>query len=188
MDYVEQLTRLAFEFGPFMFAIFVLIYLTKRANENYAEVAARKDPEPRAEELRSRRLIYYLAWFSGFALILISVTWWLYGNVPNRRDFVAFRIESLKSDDFLRPRDEDVFTRSIFLPIPQGSQGNLYDYEILVPVSGDADKDRLIRLTYIPSEADVAETTVWASLEEAKKSKVFTIRIGEDGTPELVPN
>ncbi|MCP4409893.1 MAG: hypothetical protein GY807_19545 [Gammaproteobacteria bacterium] len=188
MDYVEQLTRLAFDYGPFMFAIFVLIYLTKRANENYAEVAARTSPKPSAEELRARKLVYYLAWFSGFALILISVSWWLYGNVPSRREYISFKIESLKSDDLLLPRDEDLYTRTIYYFFSDSGRENLFDYEILVPVTGDADQNRVIRLSYVPSESNVAQETVEASLEDVQNNKVFKIQIGEDGTPELVPS
>lgn len=187
METVEQLTRLAFEFGPFMFAIFVLIYLTKRANENYAEVAARTDPRPRREELRARRLVYYLAWFSGFALILISVTWWLYFNVSDQPRYISFKIESLNSDDKLIPRDEDVYTRTIFTFVSENSRLALFDYEILVPLPTDGEEDRTIRLTYAPSDAEFAETIVWTSLADAQKNKVFTIRMGEDGIPVLEP-
>jgi hypothetical protein len=81
-DIAASLTKLASDYGPFLFAILFTLIVPIRAYQNFRDCAA-KFPEPTATEqclVRESELYFRSTWIAGFVLIAFSVGWWLYLN------------------------------------------------------------------------------------------------------------
>lgn len=86
-DIAESLTKLAFDYGPFLFAILFTLIVPVRAFQNFRDCAC-KFPEPTSTEqnlIRESELYFRSTWIAGFVLIAFSVGWWLYLNWDHLR-------------------------------------------------------------------------------------------------------
>jgi hypothetical protein len=81
-DIVAPLTKLASDYGPFLFAILFALVVPFRAYQNYSDCTG-KYPQPTGEQcelIKQTELYFRSAWIAGFVLVAFSVAWWLYFN------------------------------------------------------------------------------------------------------------
>ncbi len=79
---VEHLTKLAFDYGPFLFAILFTLLVPARAMSGYRSLmAAYPAPsEQQGRAIRESQVYFRCCWMAGFVLVAISVGWWVYQN------------------------------------------------------------------------------------------------------------
>ncbi len=109
-DIAASLTKLASDYGPFLFAILFTLIVPVRAYQNFRDCAS-KFAEPTDSErllIRESELYFRSTWVAGFVLIAFSVGWWLYLNwdVLHRTDknyWITYEgeISGITSDDVL---------------------------------------------------------------------------------------
>ena len=89
----------------------------------------------------------------GFALVAVSVAWWLLSHAPEQKDFIYFKVIKVqKAVEVLRPRSDDVYVRtSLFegLKMPGGDPTHLEDHYFLIPVTDAEPPDKLIMFNYL---------------------------------------
>src|SRR3954451_21208609 len=79
---VGALTKLASDYGPFLFAILFAVIIPVQAYRSYCDAIA-KYPQPTDKEselIGQSELYFRSAWIAGFVLIAFSLGWWLYFN------------------------------------------------------------------------------------------------------------
>jgi len=74
---VESLTRLAAQYGPFLFAILFTFVVTSTAHKYYRESNTRQPPASEEEKGTYRSYFRTSVWV-GVALTLVSIGWWFY--------------------------------------------------------------------------------------------------------------
>jgi len=75
---IEALTRLAEQFGPFLFALLFIIFVTRTAHGYYAGCMARTAPPPTEQETKTYRLYFISSFVVGIVVMTLSVGWWFY--------------------------------------------------------------------------------------------------------------
>lgn len=143
---IRELTRLAFEFGPFLFAILLLLFITARARRYYNAVCTRETPPATDGEMRTHRRIYYASWAVSFALVAVSTAWWVWGE--NVKIF-RFAVFDLKDPEMLFTIDN-----SIYRKITPHENGIGKNYFFLVSSARSMSKDQPIPIRYINVEAE----------------------------------
>ncbi|MEA2994446.1 MAG: hypothetical protein QOD40_3366 [Alphaproteobacteria bacterium] len=75
---VEAITRLAEQFGPFLFAVLFILVVTRTAHTYYSDCMTRKDPPPSELEQKTYRLYFVSSVCVGIAVMTLSIGWWFY--------------------------------------------------------------------------------------------------------------
>jgi hypothetical protein len=75
---IEALTRLAEQFGPFLFALLFIIFVSRTAHGYYAECMARTAPPPTEQETKTYRLYFMSSFAIGVVVMGLSIGWWFY--------------------------------------------------------------------------------------------------------------
>jgi len=85
-DLATSMTRLASDYGPFLFAILFSLIVPVRAFQNFRDCTM-KFPAPDATQsllIHESETYFRSTWIAGFVLIAFSVGWWLYLNFDKR--------------------------------------------------------------------------------------------------------
>jgi hypothetical protein len=85
-DLATSMTRLASDYGPFLFAILFSLIVPVRAFQNFRDCTM-KFPSPDATQsllIHESETYFRSTWIAGFVLIAFSVGWWLYLNFDKR--------------------------------------------------------------------------------------------------------
>jgi hypothetical protein len=108
-DQIPEFTRLAFQYGPFFFAVLFSVFVTLTARRAYVKATGPK--------VNVHRLVYLTTFYLGIALILGSVIWWFFhqpsyhiyrGSIKNLNDYEKIISPSLYFKPILLPKiDED---------------------------------------------------------------------------------
>jgi hypothetical protein len=75
---VEAITRLAEQFGPFLFAVLFILVVTRTARGYYVECMTRKEPPPSDQEQKTYRAYFMSSVWIGVAVMSLSIGWWFY--------------------------------------------------------------------------------------------------------------
>ena len=115
-DIATSMTKLASDYGPFLFAILFSLIVPVRAFQNFRECTA-KFPSPDATQshlIHESETYFRSTWIAGFVLIALSVGWWLYLNfdkqlVADGAYWVSYEgeISGVSSDDILDSAPND---------------------------------------------------------------------------------
>ena len=124
----ERLVQLASEFGPFLFAILFIMFVTRTARGYYNEVSTRTAPAASREELRAYRFYFICSIWAGLAVMALAVGWWVYANWRGG-NFYQVAILNLKSDERI---SADYFTKSVQRPVVPGGSPVHDDYLLIV--------------------------------------------------------
>lgn len=84
---LEVLVRLAFEFGPFLFAILFMMVITRMAQKFYERVRTRTTPQPSPEERTAYRTFFVSSFVFGMLLVALSVGWWFYSHLSDEHNY-----------------------------------------------------------------------------------------------------
>jgi hypothetical protein len=76
----EAITRLAEQFGPFLFAILFILVVTRTARGYYVSCMTRKEPPPSKEEQKTYRLYFLCSVWVGIVVMALSIGWWVYAQ------------------------------------------------------------------------------------------------------------
>ena len=106
---IPEFTRLAFQYGPFFFAVLFSVFVTLTARRAYVKATGSK--------VSVHRLVYLTTFYLGIALILGSVIWWFFhqpshhiyrGSIKNLKDYEKIISPSLYFKPILLTQiDED---------------------------------------------------------------------------------
>ncbi|MFZ3353913.1 MAG: hypothetical protein WA268_23930 [Xanthobacteraceae bacterium] len=77
MSILETITRLAAQYGPFLFAMLFIFVVTRTAHNYYRESNTRQ-PQASEEEKRTYRSYFVTSVWVGISLALLSIGWWIY--------------------------------------------------------------------------------------------------------------
>ena len=78
LSMLDSITRLAQQYGPFLFAILFVLVVTRTAHQYYEESNTRQQPPASEDEKRTYRLYFRSSIWVGIALTLLSIGWWFY--------------------------------------------------------------------------------------------------------------
>jgi hypothetical protein len=79
VDALERFARLAFEFGPFFFALLFLFFATRMADRRYREARAQAQG-PDDPDVGLHRRVYFGTVVGSWILVAVAVGIWLYGQ------------------------------------------------------------------------------------------------------------
>ena len=97
---LDGLANLAYQFGPFFFAVLFSLFITRTARRWYSEAAEGK------EEKRAFRSYFHSSWVFGMLLVATSVVWWLRSQWEGHHAFAA-SIVALSQNQQLASISED---------------------------------------------------------------------------------
>lgn len=146
VDVVERLTRLAFEFGPFLFAILCVLWVTRKAYNYYNGACVAQPPVPPAE-IKTHRIVYYGSWVFSALLVIASVTWWM-ANYRTIKVY-KFSILDLTKDEFIVSPSTSIFLQSRQQSLPSGDGSPRQDVVLVVVSDGDIEKLAPFRIKYL---------------------------------------
>ena len=95
---IEAMTRLAQQFGPFLFAILFILVVTRTAHGYYRECMTRTAPPPTDQEQKTYRLYFLCSVWVGIAAMALSIGWWLYAQAKGNNVY-QIAIIDLNADE-----------------------------------------------------------------------------------------
>src|SRR2546427_6959282 len=73
---LKQLVELAFQYGPFLFALLFTIYVSRWTYGNWNRAIVRKEPSATPEEKATLQWTFICTAVFGAVLVAFSVAWW----------------------------------------------------------------------------------------------------------------
>lgn len=110
---VEFYTRLAYEFGPFLFAILFMLLITYMAHRFYQGVRKRTSPKPSVKERAAYRFFFISSFSFGMVLVVASVGWWFYSHLRPIHAYEIVIVEIPGSAFVTAPAFDRVYHRKI---------------------------------------------------------------------------
>lgn len=107
-DILKQLVELAFQYGPFVFAMLFCLWITRWGYQNYKEACTRKDPVASKDEIKTLKEYFRACYIFGMILVAVSIVWYFHfqasthvfeGRIEGLRDYDTTSSSTL----FLRP-------------------------------------------------------------------------------------
>jgi hypothetical protein len=83
---VETMTRLAAQYGPFLFAMLFILVVTSTAHKYYRESNTRQPPASEEERATYRSYFRTSVWV-GIGLTLVSIGWWFIAQFHGPTNF-----------------------------------------------------------------------------------------------------
>jgi hypothetical protein len=72
---LDHLVELAFQYGPFLFALLFLLSIVRWAQQKFQEIQ-KQNPPSSSQTVNSYRFVYLASFAVGVALVIVSVVWW----------------------------------------------------------------------------------------------------------------
>jgi hypothetical protein len=107
----RQLIELAYQYGPFFFALLFTLVLARWTYGNYKDVCARKDPPAGNEEIQTCRWTFVFTSLFGVVLVAVTVGWWF----RYRPALYVFQGQISRLRDYEKIACKDFFFRSRLL-------------------------------------------------------------------------
>jgi hypothetical protein len=95
---IESVTRLAEQFGPFLFAILFILVVTRTARGYYVDCMTRTAPPSTDQEQKTYRLYFLCSVWVGIAAMTMSIGWWIYSQARGNHVY-QFAIVNLGPDE-----------------------------------------------------------------------------------------
>ena len=125
---IRELSKLAYQLGPFLFAILFTIYISRWAHKMYKEACTRKDPVATNREKNISMVVYLAVITFSIILVIGSVIWWFY-NPPKNYKFEG-KIQNLK--DYQQTFSHSFFLKPSYFVKPEINLVSHDDHFILV--------------------------------------------------------
>jgi hypothetical protein len=128
---ITALVKLAYDFGPFLFAVLFLLVVTRSAHRYSYQVHARITPPVTPPESAMYRLYFLSSFWFGIVLVTASVVWWIYAGMVTHVVEVVLR----GAPAGLQIASDDAYQKVSYREIPGG---NTYesDYYFAVVKNG----------------------------------------------------
>jgi hypothetical protein len=117
------LVRVAEEFGPFLFAVLFIVFVTRTAHKYYQECNTRQNPAASDDEKRTYRFYFLCSVWCGIAVMTISIGWWFYGKTKGQHVYQV-AIVNVQSDEQLIA---EYFNKRVLRPAVPGA-ASIHDY------------------------------------------------------------
>jgi hypothetical protein len=127
----ETLTRLAQQYGPFLFALLFILVVTRTAHEYYQECNTRTQPRASESEKKTYRSYFISSVWVGIALMLISIGWWIYAQMQGPSIY-QIAIVGLRPEESVL---SDYYSKTISRPSIPGAMA-LHDTYFIVAREG----------------------------------------------------
>lgn len=141
VDVLERFARLAFEFGPFFFALLFLFFATRMANRRHREARERAEG-PQDPDLRLHRQVYFGTVVGSWILVAVAVGIWLYGQFEET--VARFSVVDVGEDEYLVSDS----TYALVVPAPRPSDAaplrKNFHFAAVVRRFGDHGTTRLV--------------------------------------------
>jgi len=179
---VETVTRLAEQFGPFLFAILFILVVTRTAHSYYRDCATRKDPPPSHQELKTYRLYFLCSIWVGIAVMGLSIGWWIYAQSKENHVYQVAVVDLKPDEDVLA----DYFFKKVDHPAIPGARPAHDRYFLIVQDEPFRIGDRF-RFDYfkLSTGPDAVGTGVAGTPVETKysgnRSDTFRLVLGAQG-------
>jgi hypothetical protein len=147
-DNLRKLVELAFQYGPFLFALLFTLYIARWTYGNYRDVCARTNPRAEKAEIKTCQWMFVFTSLFGVMLVVVSVVWWFFyrpalyifqGQITRLREYekIACKDFYFRARSLMKPgenvpelRDEE-FIAIQTVPFPENKR-----FEILFSKSG----------------------------------------------------
>jgi hypothetical protein len=141
---LDTLANIAYQFGPFFFAVLFTLVITRTARQWYLEVRASNDPE----EKKAYRTYFRASWLFGMLLCATSVAWWVRSQWEGHHAF-AGTIVALNSNQTLRSvSDDQYFWSRLWAHQGGGALDTMTDYWFVVVSDHPVYRGEKFRLNY----------------------------------------
>jgi hypothetical protein len=124
---LEAFTRLAAQYGPFLFAMLFIFVVTRTAHKYYQECNVRQQPPASEEERKTYRSYFRTSIWVGIALTALSVGWWIYVQMAGPSVY-QIAIVGLRSDESILSQ---YFAKVVPRPTPPGADTLADDFFII---------------------------------------------------------
>jgi hypothetical protein len=144
---MDTLAGIAYQFGPFFFAVLFTLIITRTARKWYSQASATVGPE-HEDERRTYRTYFRASYVFGMFLVAISVGWWIASQWRGHHAF-AGTIVALNENQALDSLSSDQNFWSKVWDHSSGPAGaNLRDYWFVVVMDRPLHRGEKIRLNY----------------------------------------
>jgi hypothetical protein len=124
---LETITRLAAQYGPFLFAMLFILVVTRTAHTYYRESNMRQQPRASEEEKKTYRSYFTTSAWVGVALALLSIGWWIYVQMVGPGIYQV-AIVGLRPDEAILSQ---YFSKTVPRPTMPGADTLTDDYFII---------------------------------------------------------
>lgn len=107
---------MAFELGPFFFAILFTLLIVGMAHRCYRNI--RKEPKASEKEKKCYMMYFVSSFVAGLLLVFISVAWWMYAHIAKHT--LEGRIIGLEQNQILQAYTDNVYLRTAERPVAGG--------------------------------------------------------------------
>ena len=129
MDELRILTDLAYQYGPFLFALIFNLIITRWGHRIYTTACSRREP-PASEREKDTYRLYFLGMASfGMLLVVASILWWVVEKQPEQYIFEG-SIKGLKQYEQIA--SNDMFFKPVYLKQIQEDAPQLRNEKFLV--------------------------------------------------------
>jgi len=174
-DALLKFTELAFQYGPFFFAILFVLGVSRWSYKVFTETSRRTDPPAGKKDLGAARAVFVGSFIVGIVLVGAAVVWWLgyrprvfvfRGEIRDLQEYELVASESM----YFRPEpkqtiDEILLRNEHFVVIQTHpfKKGEWFDFDFS---KGRAKRNRL-RIPYDPSDDYPKFTVQWDDKAQA---------------------
>lgn len=122
-----DLLPIAFQFGPFLFALLFMLFITRTAKSWMCEANARS---PSADEVEKKTLRTYFVstYVFGLLLVVLSVSWWLYFQYEKHHVMEGV-ISDLRVNQYVY--SDSIYLRAIQKQMPAGPSYQDYYFALV---------------------------------------------------------
>jgi hypothetical protein len=138
---LDALSNVAYQFGPFFFAVLFTLVITRSARQWYAQ------PNLEPEQQAAFRNYFYACWIFGMLLVVASVAWWIRTQWEGHHAF-AGKIVALRPNQQLSAVSDDQNFWSRIWAHQNSPMGNLSDYSFVVVGDRPFRKGEVLNLHY----------------------------------------
>jgi len=161
---LDQLAEIAYDFGPFFFAVLFTLVITSSARRWYLQAQRCRDLDTR----NTYRNYFYASWLFGMLLVGVSVAWWLRSKWETHHTFAA-AVVGLRPNQSLWPVSNDQYFWSRLSP-HQGPLDRRNDYWFITVIDHPLFRGETFRLNYWELAGDGA-------INQAPPSPTATIEV-----------
>lgn len=129
MEQLAQLTQLAYQYGPFLFALLFMLVISRWGYQIYQQACTREPPASQ-EEINTYRLYFIGSTGFGFSLVILALGWWFYHNDSPQQYVFKGEIRGLK--DYERIASSSIYLRPRWVSSGLPDAPQLHNEEFLV--------------------------------------------------------
>ncbi|MBN1638140.1 MAG: hypothetical protein JW866_04180 [Ignavibacteriales bacterium] len=156
MKHISQLTNLAFQFGPFLFALLFTLYISRWGYKNYNQANLRCDPPASEKEINTYRLYFLGTAIFGFILVIISIIWWF--NIQVSYHVFAGKIVNLR--EYEEITSNDLYFKSILVTKLEENLPQIRDEHFLFIQNEPFDNNQKFKIYYSKGQGKVEEFSI----------------------------